>query len=391
MNLATVKELLNTKERFASVQRRTRRNETIATYYEELADLQDNTTFINVADRMRKCCQFWDIDYYRFQGVKDTLRTNACHNRFCDHCQNVLSTQRERKFAPLLDELARTYDVYHIVFTVPNVYREELRPCLDRMYKEFAYIVRLFTGNAKIKGRDFEGYGFIGAVRAVEITKNRAENTFHPHFHTLFILRKGQKLDQNRRNINSYSFNNPDAKKSHKKQEGGAGVPQRLFSDFEVLLQKVWRLRYDGVKLTQANIKALKEGYSVICDNARGHYKEVFKYATKGVFKEGEESAVNGYHDFEALQNALYRRKLIQGYKALNGFNFETTIAQDIQADELYSRVIADLRKLEEPMRVYEYLNEIQEELKRGNVTYISRSTIAELLGRKKTPMEKGA
>ncbi len=383
MNLNDIKEKLNVNSQLSRVSRRIKKNETIAEFYEQLAeDIEENRigwcyspeTLRNVADRMSKCCRYWDIDHYPLQAVKDMLRTNACKNRFCDSCQNKISIERERKFAPVLDALARDHDVYHIVFTVSNVYAEELKPCLDRMYEQFAYINRLFSGDAKIKGISFYKYGYVGAIRALEITKNRIENTFHPHFHCLFILRKGLKLDKGRRYVNSFSFNNSDIKKSHHKRE--YGEIERYFSDFEILLQKIWRLRYDGIKLTQKNIDGIKEGYSVICDNANGKYKEVFKYATKGIFREGDENALGGYYDFLSLFNALHGRRLIQGYKILNGFDFED-LSQNV--DEEYMKVRATLEELEKPFRSFEFLNEIEENLHK--YTYISRASIAEIMG----------
>ena len=376
MNLQDIKTKLDAREKFGKVTRRIKRNETIAGYYEQLYEETEDETLPRIAKNMRDCCKLWDIDYYRFQGVKDIVRTNLCKNRFCDNCQNAVSIEREKKYAPFLDALARLYDIYHIVFTWRNVYGDELRPSVDNAYRNFAYINRLFTGNVKIKGIDFEGYGYIGAVRALEITKNEKDNTFHPHFHCLFIFRKGLKLDQNRRHVNSYSFNNPDARKSHRKNE--YGKPQRYFSDFEILLQKIWRLRLDGVKVTRDSITNLKEGYSVICDNAAGKYHEVFKYATKGIFK--DDNAVGGYNDFVPLVYTLYRRKIIQGYGLLNKYQFEITLELNAKADEEYNRIVDTLRELESPERVFEYLNDIQKELQTKNTTYISRSSIAQLM-----------
>ncbi len=382
MNLAEIKKNLNVNDKIEKVNRRTKKNETISEFYDQLAeDIEENRigwrfqsdTLLNIADRMRKCCRYWDIDHYPLQGVKDLLRTNACKNRFCDSCQSAISLQRERKFAPVLDDLSKVYDIYHVVFTVPNVYGDELQPCVDRMYKQFAYVNRLFSGDAKIKGISFYKYGYVGAVRALEITKNRIDGTFHPHFHCLFVLCKGLRLDKGKKHVNRFSFNNPDVKKSHHKKEYGA--VERYFSDFEILLQKVWRLRYDGIKLTEKNINSLQEGYSVICENAEGRYKEVFKYATKGIFKEGEENALGGYHDFLPLFSALHGRRLIQGYKLLNGFDFEE-LSQDV--DEEYQKIRATLEYLEKPIRAFEFLNEIEDNLQR--YTYISRSLVAELL-----------
>ncbi len=380
MNLIDIKKL-SVRNQLDKVSRRIRKNETIADYYEQLADDIENNriggcstpeTLIETALRMRSCCQYWSIDYYPQQGVKDMVRTNACKNRFCDNCQNTISIKRERKLAPLLDHLSRRFDIYHIVFTVPNVYADELKPCIDNMYVQFAYINRLFSGDAKIKGISFLKYGYVGAVRALEITKNREENTFHPHLHCLFILKKGLKLDNPKKYINSFSFNNPDARKSHHKRE--YGKPERYFSDFEILLQKVWKLRYDGIKLTKANLEKLNEGYSVIVENAKGRYKEIFKYATKGIFKEGEKNAMGNYYDFLSLYYSLHRRRLIQGYKILNGVDFEE-LSQDV--DELYKSVQMKLQELEKPFFKCESLNEIEENL--HNYAYISRSSIAEL------------
>ena len=235
MDLAEIKSKLNAKEKFGKVTRRIKKNDTIADYYMQLYEETEDETLLRWADRIKSCCKLWDVDYYRFQGVKDIKRTNLCRSRFCDNCGNAQAIQRENKYAPFLDALARLYDIYHVVVTWPNAMPEELLPSVNNAYKQFAYLIRLFTGNTKIKGISFEGYGFLGAVRALEITKNKYDGTFHPHFHCLFILKKGLRLDQRRKHVNSFSFSNPDIKKSHKKDYG---QPQRYFSDFEILLQK---------------------------------------------------------------------------------------------------------------------------------------------------------
>lgn len=379
MNLQDIKERLNSKEKFERVRRRIRRNDIIAGFYDQLFDETGEETLPRIAKNLRDCCQYWDIDYYRLQGVKDILRTNCCKNRFCDNCQNALSIQREKKYAPFLDALRKSFDIYHIVFTIPNPYPEKLSIAVSNMFAQFKYIIRLFTGNAKIKGYDFSKYGFIGCVRALEITKNEKEGTFHPHFHSLFVLRKGLKLDENRYIINRFSFNNPDIKKSHHKRT--PGKPERLFSDFEVLLQKIWRLRVDGTRVNCVSIEQLKEGYSVICDNAEGKYKEIFKYATKGIFKNEDENALQGYADFVPLYQTLYRRKIIQGYGLLNKFKFEEGIALDARQDQAYNEIVQTLKTIEDPVRVYEYLTDINANLDRKDITYISRSTIGELMG----------
>lgn len=409
MTLQDIKEKYNNENQFDKIRRRIKNNRELSVFYEWLAEerekivyyglgddgrLEDNPTLMNTAKNVRDCCQYWDINYYPLQGVKDLLRTNLCHNRFCDNCQNVMSIQRFRKYAPFLDALAENFYIYHIVFTQPNCKKSDLGRAIDNIFTQIKYIIRLFSGNAKIRGYDFEKYGFFGAIRALEITKNAEDGTFHPHLHTLFVLDKGLKLDENRKYINSYSFKNEHAPRSHHK-----GKPNRLFSDFEILLQKIWRLRLDGVRVNAKSIAELKIGYSVICDNANGNYKEVFKYATKGLFakkkqekrKDDEEdfdgfgiveSERERYEDFKICYDALYGRRIIQGYGKLNCFKFAETIEQDAKNDEEYWKMVAKLCEIESAERVYEFFDYICEESKRKNVTYVSRKSISEVLAK---------
>lgn len=385
MNLAEIKKHSSVNTTFDKITRRTKKNETIAEYYAQLYEDTANglglerDALLTRADRIATCCKLWDIDYYKFQGVKDILRTNRCEDRFCDCCGSAEAKQREEKYTPILNALSEKHSVYHVVFTVPNPEREQVQSTVSKMYKQFSYIIRLFTGNAKIKGIDFLQYGFIGAIRALEITKSKAYGNFHPHFHCMFIFAKNAGIRKNAKHVNAYSFNNPDIKRSHRKKED-YGTPERYFSDFEILLQKIWRLRMDGEKVTLKNIEALPLGYSVIADNACGRYHEVFKYATKGIFKDGEEGCINNYYDFVAMFYTLYRRHVIQGYGALRAFNFEESAA--FATDERYNDVITTLRKLEEPQRIFEYIERITQNLKeeqKRNIVYISRSSINDL------------
>ena len=386
MDFKTIKEKLNNKSTFEAIKARTKYNDIIGEWYNDLYEETGIDSYERKARALKTCCKLWDVEYYQMQGFKDILRTNHCNDRFCDNCQSINARRREDKYTPFLDAFKRHFDIYHITFTVTNVTADKLNATVNRMFSEFGYVIRLFRNNAKIKGYDFTQYGFIGAVRALEITKNVAENTFHPHFHTLFLVRKGLKLDTTgKTHLNKYSFD------SVRKI-----VKPYYFSDFEILLQKVWRLRYDGVKVNKASIEALPLGYSVKCVKPK-NYHEVFKYATKGVFKDGD-SAAHGYEDFKALQATLENRRIIQGYGCLNGFKFDDEkfdfdyietlsevvkciYADKIKADEEYKRLIEELRDLEpDPLKLFEKLEEIYDNLDYENIKYISRASVYELI-----------
>ncbi len=333
-------------------------NDIIAEYYKELFE---ETGFAeNKAEAVKSCLKVWDVDYYRLQKVKDVLRVNLCHDKFCPNCQNLLSLRRYAKYKPELDKLLETYSIYHVVFTVPNCSGIKLKTTLKNMYAKFIYVVQYMQGKRKAKNIDFKKYGFVGAVRSLEITLSKDE--FHPHFHCLFVMRKD--FTEKRKYINDYSYHN--------------GKLKRKFTDFEILLQKCWFLFYNGQKLTKKAFDELTEGYSVFAERANGNYKEVFKYATKGLYNPKTGSFEYPYEVFKTLYDGLHRRKIIQGYGILNKLTFEDEITKE-EKDNLYLEIKNKLQELEDPFRQYMALSELCREFdERDDITYISKNNIRE-------------
>lgn len=278
------------------------------------------------------------------------------------------------------------------ILTVPNCKREKLLGCLDNMSKQFGYLYRVLKGDAKIRSYDFSYLGCVGAVRAFEITKNYEENTLHPHLHCILILKKGLHLDANRRYVNTYSFDSEHVKRKHRKKK--PGEPLYYFSDLEILLQKIWRLRIDGIRVNRTNIESLPIGYSVMLQSAEGNYKEVFKYATKGLFKkEKHEEDLEEFElvavkldrqlDFNFLYEALKGRRVVQGYGILQKFKFEDEVEQGAIDDDAYWKMILKLHELENPEQIFEFFDQIIENFEEGkmkNITYVSRKSIAEVI-----------
>lgn len=59
-------------------------NSVIADYYKDLYERTGEAEARSEA--VRSCLSIWDIDYYRLQKVKDVLRVNLCHDKFCPNC-----------------------------------------------------------------------------------------------------------------------------------------------------------------------------------------------------------------------------------------------------------------------------------------------------------------
>lgn len=350
------------KTHFKELQRYIAHNYQIAEYYGNLYEETGAERYDTKARAIDLCCKWWDTDYYRMQDVKDIKRVNLCHDKFCFNCQSMLAIKRQVKFSPVLDTLRNRYKVCHVVLTVPNCEAEELQPLLNRMYKKFPLLMRYFKGAARVRGVDFAKYGYGGAVRGLEVTQNKDDKTYHPHFHCMVLFRKD--LDLTEKYINSYSY------------DGGRLV--RQFSELEVLMQKVWYLLMNDCKVTATAIKELAEGYSVIVDDSGGRYHEAFKYACKGAFDETKGAFIYNEFTFRVLQSALNSRRMIQGYGELYGF--KDLDGEIIEAEVIneYARQIAELQSIETPDFCAEPLEKVIEEA--GRCRYISKSNLKRLI-----------
>lgn len=330
-------------------------NRTIANYYRQKSLYENDDVLFNRAKKMELCLKYWDVDYFRFQAVKDVKRVNLCQDLFCKNCQHNLALKRFSKYSPVLEDLSKNYNLYHITFTVPNTSGIMLKSTIDKMYSKFVYINRYFNSDKKSRTFDFTQFGFVGAVRSLEITFDTKNNeiSYHPHFHCIFVFKND--LDLKKINYNKFSFSN--------KSED-----VKAFSNFEIFLQKMWYLLYNDIRFNAKNFNDLKMGYSCSADKCKvGQYHEVFKYALGGVFKKGFEL---DYDVFSYLLNALYRRKIIQGYGILNRFKFD--LENDNEIIYEYFAFRQSLEEFEKPVREVVDLQRVEVELDNG-ISYISK------------------
>ena len=343
--------------------RRVSRNGDIADWYAKLAweENREKETLSNRSLAVRDCYRFWNVDHYKAQKVKDVVRITLCHDKFCLNCQNSIALRREEKYTPVLDDLRSRYDIYHVVFTVPNVPGNELTATVKKMYAKFPYLIQYLQGKRKAKDINFVRFGFVACIRALEVTQKETPSgtEFHPHFHCLFLFSKGLKKEKV--NINEYSFSN--------------GKLVRMFSDNEIFFQKVWHLLYNGERLTKSAMSDLKQGYSVIMDLPKeGRYHQVFKYVLGGNFKKGQPAFL--YETFKTLYHSLYRRKMIQGYGILNRFEFDIDDEKE-NADEIYSAIVAQLKAVEKPTPELMQVNDVIKDYDdNSGIRYISNRSI---------------
>lgn len=314
-------------------------NQTIIDYYEKFSN--DSSVAFSSSllerkkERLNTCNKLWQLDKYEIQKIKDFRKTNLCHDKFCANCKKVKQAARMARYIPELEQYKD--NLYHLTLTVPNCSGQDLLSTYKLMAKSFRRLVRYFSGDLKIKGINFSKFNYKGAVRSFEVTFRG--DSYHPHFHIGLVFENYNYDLDKCKFINTFSYDNRYGIKNLK----------RLFSSEEILIQKLWYLLINGIKVTKKSIDLLEEGYSCTLDKFKNSdYAELFKYISKGSDEKGN---ILTYDNFVNLYYGLYRVKQIQGYGCLYRIN------DDINIDELnikFEEYIQEVRKKENPVLIYQ-------------------------------------
>ncbi|MBQ3506868.1 MAG: protein rep [Clostridia bacterium] len=351
-------------EWFQDLQSKVKYNEFQSEYYQRMSEESHDESYKDKSERVLTCSKTWNLNYYVRHGLKQIKSIVRCQDAFCYVCQELKAQRRFQIYAPVLREFERDHDIFHVVFTVPNVAGERLNWTLDKMYSRFSRVIAYLNGDKKIKGLDFYRYGYVGAVRALEITTGERKDydDFHPHFHCMFVLAKDPP-NMEKRVENSFSIQKKDGK-----------IIKRYFSKFECLLQRIWCLLMLDEKVTKENIRDIytvsgckyKDGFDVAADDACGEYHEIFKYAIKGTYKKEK---IFDYEDFCRLENALKNRRIYETYGCLRQYNFnevgDVSNVEDMY-DVIFEAILKELQRLEKPIVIQSCIEEIIDDLK-GN------------------------
>lgn len=392
----------------------TRLNKTLSEYYLRLYHEYNIDTALSESERVLECSNKWLCDCYEQSNVSDVKYVSHCRSRFCLTCQKLIQGSRLNRFAPILVDAARTYDLYHIVFSIPNVPGVKLKAAVRLMAKAFKRLIIFISGRKNIAGLDFTPYGFYACLRALEVTyhtKVRKNGTivdddFHPHYHCIFAFKKGLVFEKTE--INAFSYDD--------------GILTDKFSKFEVLIQKLWRLIVDSERekvyryvevtdklgkslpithplygkftakpkkknkrdgaITLAAIDSLELGYSckmsyIEPDEDKLNFYEVFKYAFKIT---SEEQELFTYNQFVSLYFGLKNIRTIQGYGAWS--KLKSADDFDDSVDEFYGVLIGYLRQREQPYVKQFDLNGVLDAIDNSETVFITKKSLMQWLKR---------
>ncbi len=348
-----LKDIQITNDFLNDVIRNNEYNEIIIDYYHRLQK-EDNLSLGNKIKSIEECNQFWLLDKYENQKIKDFKRTNLCKDKFCNNCKKVKQASRMTQYIPELQKLEGEFDLFHVVLTVPNVENHDnllLSETIKKMFDSYRKLNHYLLNLKKIRGLDFTQYGYVGSLRSLEVSYKK--DSYHPHLHCIFVMKKGLKLSK--KYTNTYS----------KSRKNGT----RKFSELEILIQRIWYLLNNSIKVTKKSISETELGYSAMIDKIEEeHYFEVFKYMTKS---NSDDDEFMSYENFRVLNYSLKSVRQIQGYGIL--FNLKDDLNIEQVVDTMYNSIIENLQENENPQECLETPEEV---LKDNSYIVISRKKI---------------
>ena len=123
------------------------------------------------------------------EGKKKLKTANFCRMRLCPMCQWRRSLKMFGQVQMITDKILerdKSTRFLFATFTVKNVDAENLETCINILNNKFLYLVsknKTFAPAKKLK------QNLLGYLKAVEVTYNTKDKTYHPHLHVIFAVK----------------------------------------------------------------------------------------------------------------------------------------------------------------------------------------------------------
>jgi len=149
--------------------------------YFEIYERTNNKDWYIRSYKTEQCGSYLEFALFQKNGMK-LINANFCKDRLCLMCNWRRSLRTYSKVANILDYLTnqseKKYRFLFLTLTIRNCEPQELHQTINDIFYSF----NKFTKNKRIK-KAVKGF-----FRALEITINNKDNTFHPHLHIIFAV-----------------------------------------------------------------------------------------------------------------------------------------------------------------------------------------------------------
>lgn len=146
----------------------------------ELATLYRAAQLGGKADKVVSCST-WLQYLATFDGNRQLHHYNACKNRLCPVCNKRRAKQMATRLVKVLHKVQADHDGTQLIFltlTLENCTGDKLRETLDLLTTAWFKLIRRRSIVRAVRGW----------FRALEITYNKGDDTYHPHIHAVLVV-----------------------------------------------------------------------------------------------------------------------------------------------------------------------------------------------------------
>ena len=148
----------------------------------QVADSLERLGYEKKADRVRNCSTEMVFAYIFAEDRYQLHHANFCRERLCPMCAWHRTQQIFAQVSQVMDTIEQERPELVPIFltlTVRNCSAAELNGTLDIVFKGWN---NMMSGNSKVNRL------VAGWFRALEITYNEQEDTYHPHIHAILLM-----------------------------------------------------------------------------------------------------------------------------------------------------------------------------------------------------------
>lgn len=159
-----------------------RRTNLMAEHFEALEKKTGAPYYGKKAKKLCGCAECLSFKRDPETGKLKLYQAQFCKERLCPMCAWRRSLKIAYHNKLIVEEANRQYDCRWIflTLTVKNVEGTSLKPSISEMMEGFRKLFQYKQVKSSV----------LGFFRALEITKNHEEGTYHPHFHVLIPVKK---------------------------------------------------------------------------------------------------------------------------------------------------------------------------------------------------------
>lgn len=142
----------------------------VSASYERLGNLSK-------AFRMSNCGD--TLEFVKQDDKKRLIHANFCKIRLCPMCAWRRSLKTFAQVSCVMNEFETSRHAFlFLTLTCRNVGADELKETMDKLFEAFNLLMKQKRVSQAV----------VGWFRALEVTYNHRENTYHPHFHCILAV-----------------------------------------------------------------------------------------------------------------------------------------------------------------------------------------------------------